>query len=137
MLQATVTAITGNSAHLLLTDSRQQQCEQCQQGKGCQSFSLYQWLYGNQPIAVPNAGYQINQQLSIQFPRYLLLNSIGLMLGTPLLAFLIGIFSSVWVGEGWGFLLALTSACATGYYTRRAVKQRLLPTLQISTIQTR
>ncbi len=110
-VSATVINIVGRQARIRLHTPQQQSCQHCQTQGGCRSLSLYQLLFANRPIHIDNQDYHIGQQLQLQFPDSLILQTVGLLLGLPLLGFIVGVVIATPIHELAGFVLGI--ACAS------------------------
>ncbi len=132
-VSATITDVATDKATIRLDTPEQKSCHHCQTQGGCRSVSLYQLLFANRPIYIDNDDYRIGQQLILQFPDNLILNAVGLLLGLPLLAFVIGVGIATPIHELAGFGLGITlTVIGIGvgkkYLHRKLSKQLLILT---------
>lgn len=112
---AVVTDIHDKAAVLQISDQQRQSCAQCHNKGGCQSLSLYQLLFAKRPITIMDKGYRVGQRLRIHFPKNLILHTLVLLLGLPLMGFIVGVLLagqshellgfSLGVGIAWGIMV--------------------------------
>lgn len=126
-----VTAVTGNHADITLQAPQQQSCKQCQNQGGCQSFSLSHLLFAKRPIVIENRHYQLGQQLRLDFPNHMILQSVAYLLGLPLLGFIGGVMMASAYHELAGFTLGLCLATLGVFYGRKVTRQSVIKKLII------
>ncbi len=131
-VSAIITDIATDKAAIRLDTPEQKSCHHCQTQGGCRSVSLYQLLFANRPIYIDNKNYRIGQQLTLQFPDNLILQTVGLLLGLPLLAFVIGVLIATPIHELAGFGLGIALA-AIGIGIGKKYLHKKLSTLLITT----
>ncbi len=132
-VNATITDIVNDKATIRLDTPEQKSCQHCQTQGGCRSVSLYQLLFANRPIYIDNKDYSIGQQLTLQFPDNLILNTVGLLLGLPLIAFVIGVVIATPIHELAGFALGISLATIGIGLGKKFLHQKLSQQLLIVT----
>ncbi len=124
-LQATVTAIDGQRAHITL-NAASAACKRCTQRGGCQSLSVYQWFFADKPLTLANRGYHRGQHLSVAVSPAQLSQALRWLLGLPLAGFISGVLLSPAVGEISGFLLGVVLAAFAFIVAKQRVRKQLI-----------
>lgn len=126
---AVVTGITDKTAVIQINDRQRQSCAQCHNKGGCQSLSLYHLLFAKRPISITNQDYRIGQKVSIRFPKSLILQALGWLLGLPLAGFILGVLLAGKSHELMGFVLGVGIALVTmlggSYIVRRRIRHSI------------
>ncbi len=130
-VDAVVTDITSGKAIIQVESPKQQSCQHCQTQGGCRSVSIYQLLFANLPIYIDNNNYHIGEQLELQFSNNLIMQAIWLLLGLPLIAFIIGVFIANPVHELLGFLLGIILTVVTVYFSKNYLVKNISQKISI------
>lgn len=122
---ATVSAIDAQQASIQLTAEQQKSCANCQGKGGCQSLSLYQLFFAQNPLHIANRQYHVGQRLRVIFPDRLISHSVYWLLGLPLLGFISGVLLGYLHHELTAFFSGLFLAVAA-YFGGKTHVNRLL-----------
>ncbi len=103
--------------------------------KGCQSLSVYQLIFAKRPLKIDNKNYYVGQQLQAVFPNYLLQQSLYLLLGLPLLGFIVGAIIGSFTHELIGFGLGIVMATSAYFLAKKQAKNLFSRHFQLTKIE--
>ncbi len=124
VLNATLVAVDERQLTLQFDDHIG--CATCSQRGGCQSLSLYGWLFKDRALTqLPRQyvsgenGYCVGDGLQLRLPRKIIRRCLFGMFGLPFLGFIAGVLCVDFLGEVPSFFAGIGLAAVGSYISKR------------------